>query len=112
MYNEENEINGVDDDMNEVNEGLENENLDEASVNSQSGGKDKREAFKRIAARRMTEAIKKIQLIGNLSNRSSYDFEAKHVEKMIGTLEKEIEVLKVKFKAVEVEEEKDFSFED
>lgn len=70
---------------------------------------NKRENFERLAEKRMTEAIKKIRLIGNLSNRNNYDYTDAHVKEMISTLENEIVLLKNKFKQDE-ERETTFTF--
>lgn len=45
-----------------------------------------RQKFIRIANRRVNNALKAIQLIGNLSNRSNYDFNEKDVEKIFSAL--------------------------
>ena len=57
-----------------------------------------REKFEVLGQKRMNEAIKKIILIGNLSNRNNYDYTGEHVKAMIETLEAEIQLLKNKFK--------------
>ena len=57
----------------------------------------------------MNEAIKKIRLIGNLSNRNNYDYTDEHVKTMISTLESEIQLLKNRFKKEE-DSEINFSF--
>ncbi|OES43351.1 hypothetical protein [Domibacillus iocasae] len=57
----------------------------------------KLEKFERLAEKRTVEAIKKIRLLSNLSNKNNYNYTNKHVEKMIGALEKEIRDLKRKF---------------
>lgn len=57
----------------------------------------KREKFEELGEKRMNEAIKKIRLLGNLSNKNNYDYTAEHVKVMIDTLEKEIQLLKNKF---------------
>lgn len=58
----------------------------------------KREKFEELGEKRMNEAIKKIRLIGNLSNRNNYDYTDEHVKAIISTLEAEIQSLKNKFK--------------
>lgn len=61
----------------------------------------KREKFEELGEKRMNEAIKKIRLIGNLSNRNNYDYTDEHVKAIISTLEAEIQSLKNKFKKQE-----------
>lgn len=56
------------------------------------------EKFEELGEKRMNEAIKKIRLIGNLSNRNNYDYTDEHVKAIISTLESEIQSLKNKFK--------------
>ena len=45
----------------------------------------------------MIEAIKKIRLLGNLSNKNNYDYTEEHVKAIIDSLEKEVQLLKNKF---------------
>lgn len=58
----------------------------------------KREKFTRLAESRMNNALKQIQLIGNLSNTSAYDYTTEDVDKIIKTLRKSINELEVTFK--------------
>jgi len=53
--------------------------------------------FEIIAERRVTEAIKRLKLIGNLANKRNYSYTEKHVRQIISTLESEIRDLKNKF---------------
>lgn len=70
----------------------------------------KLENFERLAERRMTEAIKKIRLIGNLSNKNNYDYTETHVKEIISTLENEILILKRKFESDNESKEVNFKF--
>lgn len=54
--------------------------------------------FERLAERRVNEVIKKIRLIGNLANRSNYDYTDKHAKQIIEALENEVKFLKAKFR--------------
>jgi hypothetical protein len=58
---------------------------------------EKIEKFERLAEKRMVDVIKKIRLIGNLSNRNNYEYTDEHIEYIISTLEREIKELKRKF---------------
>jgi len=71
---------------------------------------NKRDNFERLAEKRMTEAIKKIRLIGNLSNKNNYDYTDEHVKEMISALENEIVLLKNKFKLEEEDKNTSFTF--
>jgi hypothetical protein len=57
----------------------------------------KRQKFQGLAEKRMKKAIKDIQLIGNLSNRSAYAYTDQEVSKMFRALNKEIKKAKEKF---------------
>nr|WP_260869531.1 hypothetical protein [Paenibacillus sp. Y412MC10] len=71
---------------------------------------DKRTNFERLAERRVSEAIKKIRLIGNLSNRRNYDYSELHVRQIVDVLEQELKNMKSKFKSEETSEDATFSF--
>lgn len=58
----------------------------------------KREKFTRLAESRMNNALKQIQLIGNLSNTSAYDYSPEDVDKILKTLRKAVNELEVTFK--------------
>ncbi len=58
----------------------------------------KREKFIQLAEKRMTNTIKNMRLVGNLSNKSHYDYTEMDVRKILTTLTKELEALKAKFK--------------
>ena len=47
---------------------------------------------------RVTNAIKQIRLIGNLSNKSNYSYNDKQVKKIVSALSLELNQLKVRFK--------------
>lgn len=68
--------------------------------------------FERLAQRRVTEAIKKIRLIGNLSNRNNYDYEEQHVEQIIEALDGELKILRNRFKDYHQQKAYEFSFKD
>ena len=58
----------------------------------------KRENFIRLAEGRVTRAIDSIRVIGNLSNRSNYEYTEDDSKKIIDALQGEINALKVQFK--------------
>lgn len=53
--------------------------------------------FKRIAAKRTNDIIYKLRLLGNCSNRSSYDYDEQQVTKIFLTLEREVKAAKARF---------------
>lgn len=59
--------------------------------------KEDREKFVRLANKRVLNAIKCIQLIGNLSNRSNYDYTDDDVQKIFRALQQELAACKKQF---------------
>lgn len=60
---------------------------------------EKQAKFRELAEKRVNNAIKNIQLIGNLSNTSAYSYTEEEVKKIFKTLKEEISVTEAKFKA-------------
>lgn len=50
----------------------------------------KREKFTRLAEARMNNALKQIELLGNLANTSAYEYSEEDVSKMLKTLRKAV----------------------
>ena len=59
--------------------------------------RDKRAKFIELAEKRVSRAMKDLRLIGNLSNRSAYDFSEDDVRKIFRTLQKELDIAKGRF---------------
>lgn len=58
---------------------------------------DDRAKFVKLASARVTKALKDIQLIGNLANRSNYDYTDADVAKIFKALNEEIAACKKRF---------------
>jgi len=58
--------------------------------------KDKK--FRELAKSRTNKAIKTIKLIGNLANKSHYAYTTEEAEQIINAIEKEVRVIKQKFR--------------
>lgn len=56
-----------------------------------------REKFVRLANKRVNNAIKAIELIGNLSNRSNYEYMQEDAEKIFLALNKELKTCRERF---------------
>ena len=56
-----------------------------------------REKFVALAEKRVKRAIKDLQLIGNLSNKSNYSYNEQDVKKILHALSNEITILKRRF---------------
>ncbi len=59
--------------------------------------RDKRKKFVDLAEARVNRAIKDIRLIGNLSNRSAYEFGEDDIRKIFKALQKEMDSAKGRF---------------
>lgn len=69
----------------------------------------KRNKFVELAVKRVTRAIKDMRLVGNLSNRSAYEYGEDDVKKIIRALQKEVDTVKARFSENGSGSEADFS---
>ena len=53
--------------------------------------------FKRLATKRTNGIIKKMQLLGNCSNRSSYDYSEQEINRIFNAIDKELKQAKARF---------------
>jgi len=53
--------------------------------------------FKRLAASRTNEVLKRLKILGNCSNRSHYDYSEEEVNKIFSEIERKIRENKAKF---------------
>lgn len=60
-------------------------------------GETKKERFVRLAENRTNKALEMIRLIGNLSNKSVYDYSAEDISKIFYALESEVALAKKQF---------------
>jgi len=58
---------------------------------------DRREKFVELAEKRVNKAIKDINLVGNLSNRSNYSYTDQDVKKIVAALKKAVDEMKARF---------------
>ena len=59
----------------------------------------KNERFKRIATKRTNEILEKIRILGNCSNRSSYEYTDEEVTKIFSEIDRLLKLTKAKFLA-------------
>lgn len=59
--------------------------------------RDKRAKFVELANNRVNRALNDIRLIGNLSNRSAYDYTDEDVKKIARALQREIDTMRGRF---------------
>jgi len=73
--------------------------------------KSKREKFVELANKRVTSAIDKLRLIGNLSDKRYYEFNDKDTKKIFDALSKELNSIKTKFISNSKVREKEFNLD-
>jgi hypothetical protein len=61
------------------------------------GNETRNDRFKRLASKRTNEILEKIRILGNCSNRSSYEFSEEEVNKIFTEIEKQLKLTKAKF---------------
>jgi hypothetical protein len=66
--------------------------------------------FERIAEKRVSDTLKKMQLIGNLANKNNYEYSDRHVKQIIDSLENELKLLKNKFAEESSDKNREFKF--
>ena len=71
---------------------------------------DKHERFLRLAESRTNTVIQKIHLIGNLANRSNYDYNEDEVFEIFKAIELEIQRTKKMFEVEFIKKDNRFSF--
>ncbi len=59
--------------------------------------RDKRKKFVELAEKRVNNALKQIELIGNLSNRSNYEYDEEDYKKIFRVIENEVREMKRRF---------------
>ena len=60
---------------------------------------EKIDRFKKIATNRTNKILKDIQLLGNCSNKSNYEYTDEDVKKIFSSIDEELKAVKVKFKS-------------
>jgi hypothetical protein len=73
---------------------------------------EKRKKFVKLAQARVNRAIQDIRLIGNLSNKSAYEFDDEDVKKIFRALQKASDTAKQKFGDGGGGRESEFSLEE
>ena len=72
----------------------------------------KREKFLELANKRMTNALHQIEIVGNLSNRSAYEYDKKDAAKIIKVLEESVADVKRRFNSPTGKQRPSFNLED
>jgi hypothetical protein len=75
---------------------------------TKEGADGKRDKFVQLAQSRTVNAIRAIRVIGKLGNKSHYDYSEADVKKIVGSLSKEIDALKVRLSDKPARDEVEF----
>jgi len=75
------------------------------------GMRDKRAKFVELMQNRVNRAIKDVRLIGNLANRSAYDYSNDDVKKVFKALQKELDAAESRFTGHSGGRDSEFSLE-
>ena len=67
-----------------------------------------RDKFVELAEKRVNKTIKSIRLIGNLANKTNYNYEDKDIKKIFTTLKNEITQVQKKFESPSNDSEFEF----
>lgn len=59
--------------------------------------RDKRAKFVELANKRVNAAIRAIRLVGNLANRSNYEYTEDEAKRIVRAIQKELDVTRAKF---------------
>lgn len=59
--------------------------------------KQKLERFERLAEKRVSEVLKRLRLVANLSNRRNYSYSEEHVRQIIDAIDKELRQVRSRF---------------
>ena len=57
----------------------------------------KSERFKRLASSRTNEVMRKLKILGNCSNRQSYDYTEEEINTIFSAIDKKVKEVKSKF---------------
>jgi hypothetical protein len=71
---------------------------------------EKLQKFERIAEKRVSDLIRRIRLLGNLSNRSNYAYTDRHVRHMFTAVERELKSARSRFDGVSGSQAAPFTF--
>lgn len=73
------------------------------------GKRDARNKFIELANKRVTRTIKDLRLVGNLANKRAYSYSENDAKKIIRALQREVDVLKARFRGDDGEDDSIFS---
>lgn len=66
--------------------------------------RQKREAFRKLAEKRTNAVLDKVRILGNLANRSAYDYSDADIRKIFGAIRKELRLTETTFQTAQPRE--------
>lgn len=76
----------------------ETKNTDDQQATVAQNNESKRQRFERLVTQRTNNVLYRLQVLGNCSNRSAYDYTEDDVKKIFTAIEEELQAVKAKFK--------------
>jgi len=58
----------------------------------------KKQRFQRLAEKRTNDVLERLRILGNCANRAQYEYAAEEIRKIFNTIEREVKLIKLKFK--------------
>jgi len=72
------------------------------------GNRDRSSKFVELANKRVNKAIKNLQLVGNLANKSNYEYTEEQARKILKALQQEVDLLRQAFLASRATQKSEF----
>lgn len=70
--------------------------------------RDKRQKFVELAENRVTRLLNEVRLVGNLSNRNNYEYDAEDVAKIFAAIDAELRTARKRFDVAVATDDKHF----
>lgn len=58
----------------------------------------KKQRFQRLAEKRTNDVLERLRILGNCANHGQYEYSAEDVRKIFNTIEREVKLVRLKFK--------------
>jgi hypothetical protein len=66
--------------------------------NPKMTAENKKQRFQRLAEKRTNDVLERLRILGNCANRAQYEYAAEEIRKIFNTIEREVKLIKLKFK--------------
>lgn len=58
----------------------------------------KKQRFQRLAEKRTNDVLERLRILGNCANRGQYEYSGEEIRKIFNTIEREVKLIRLKFK--------------